>query len=62
MNKLERKIQNHCQVSPFRGYSGNCLLREPLLSISSEIRNMRGQLKFTTDMNKNRKSKKRRKK
>ena len=62
MSKLDRKIQNFGQTSPFKGYSGNCLLKEPLLSFSSEIRNMRGQLKFATDMNKNRKSKKRRKK
>ena len=62
MSKLDRKIKNFGQTSPFKGYSGNCLLKEPLLSFSSEMRNIRGQLKFVTDMNKNRKNKKRRKK
>ena len=62
MSKIDNRIKNFGMSSPFGGYDGDVLVRSYFSQFSRSMNNMRGQIKFSRDMMKNRKSKKRRKK
>ena len=62
MSKIDNRIKNFGMSSPFGGYDGDIYLRSSFSQFLRSMNNMRGQIKFSRDMMKNRKSKKRRKK
>ena len=62
MSKIDRRIKNFNKTSPFKGYNGDYMIRGALSGLGRKLDNIRGQIKFANDMNKNRKNKKRRKK
>ena len=62
MSKIDRRIKNFNKTSPFKGYNGDYMIRGAFSSFERELDDIRGQFKFATDMSKNRKNKKRRKK
>ena len=62
MSKIDNRIKNFGMSSPFGGYDGDILKLSFYEEHCRSLNKMRGQIKFSRDMMKNRKSKKRRKK